>query len=269
MRQARRALPRPSCHGGLTTHATPREGAGHEEAPQSGVRGDAIRRTRGSRLRGQGARRRVPRWRVPRWASRWLPSRRRLSPWVLLGWSLCRRGLRGLGVRVSVLRLSVLRLSVLSVRLPHVCAAGLPAADAGDRGAAHPAGRLLHRGLLPSARRWSDGRLFLDLGAGRTRAAPGSAEPLGPAPARSCLGPPWWTVRRPFLVLASLHGDWLPAEVPARWVHGAARRALGVETRPGGRYRNVREVGQWQIAMTSAISCSAAIGDSRRWSGVT
>src|SRR5215510_13797911 len=274
MRQARRALPRPRRHGGLTRHATRREGAGHEEAPQSGVRGDAIPRPRGSRLRGQGARRRVPRWRVPRWASRWLPSWRRLSPWVLLGWSLCRRGLRGLGVRVSVLRLSVLRvsvlpLSVLSVRLPHVCAAGLPAANAGDRGAAHPAGRLLHRGLLPSARRWSDGRLFLDLGAGRTRAAPGSAEPLGPAPARSCLGPPWWTVRRPFLVLASLNGDWLPRGVPARWVHGASRRALGVETRPEGRYRNVREVGQWQIPRTSAISCSATIGDSRRWSGVT
>lgn len=29
-------------------HATRREGAGHEEDPQSGVRGDAIPRTRGS-----------------------------------------------------------------------------------------------------------------------------------------------------------------------------------------------------------------------------
>src|SRR5262247_3934726 len=71
------------------------------------------------------------------------------------GGSLRRRGLRGLGVRVSVLRLCVLR---LSVRLPHVCGAGLPAADAGDRGAVRSAGRLLHRRLLPFARRWSDGR---------------------------------------------------------------------------------------------------------------
>src|SRR5262249_54544689 len=194
--EASRALPRPRRHGGLTTHATRREGAGHEEAPQSGVRGDAIPRPRGSRLRGQGARRRVPRWRVPRWASRWLPSWRRLSPWVLLGWSLCRRGLRGLGVRVSVLRVSVLRLSVLSVQPAHICAAGLPAAHGGAVGAVLPGDRLLTRGLFPPARRWSEGRLFLDRGAGRPRAAPESAEPLGPAPARSCLGPPWWTVRR-------------------------------------------------------------------------
>jgi len=34
----------------------------------------------------------------------------------------------------------------------------------------------------------------LDLGAGRTGAAPGSAEPLGHALDRFCLGPPWWTV---------------------------------------------------------------------------
>jgi len=88
----------------------------------------------------------------------------------------------------------------------------------------HPAGRLLHRGLLPSARRWSDGRLFVDLGAGRPRAAPGSAEPLGPAPARSCLGPPWWTVRRPFLVLASLHGTGSPRECR----HAGSTERLGV-----------------------------------------
>jgi hypothetical protein len=41
-----------------------------------------------------------------------------------------------------------------------------------------PAGGLLQHWLLPSARRWSGGRLFLDLGAGRTGAAPSSAEPL-------------------------------------------------------------------------------------------
>jgi Domain of unknown function (DUF4440) len=37
--------------------------------------------------------------------------------------------------------------------------------------------------------------------------------------------------------------------------------------RPGrGGYHNVRGVWQWQIPMTSATSCSATIGDSRRWS---
>jgi hypothetical protein len=37
----------------------------------------------------------------------------------------------------------------------------------------------------------------------------------------------------------------------------------------GGRYRNVRGAEQWQIQMMNVTSCSATIGDSRRWSGVT
>jgi hypothetical protein len=81
--------------------------------------------------------------------------------------------------------------------------------DTGDRGAVRPAGGLLQHRLLPSARRRSDGRLFLDLGADRAAAAPGSAEPLEHALHRSCLGPPWWTV--------------------AAWVHGSSRLALGGE----------------------------------------
>ena len=155
MRRARRALPHPSRHGGLTTH--PRNPSGRT-------------------------------WR--------LPSRRWLSWRLLLGRCLRRGALRWLGARGPLLRLPVLRVPVRGVPGllgPGLCpCAGLPAADAGDRGSGSPAGGVLCRRLLPSPGRWRDGRLFLDLGAGR--AATGSAEPLGHALHRSCLGSPWWTV---------------------------------------------------------------------------
>jgi len=65
-----------------------------------------------------------------------------------------------------------------STRTRSTPCAGLPAADASVRGSGSPAGGVLRRRLLPSPGRWRDGRLFLDLGAGRAGAAPGSAEPL-------------------------------------------------------------------------------------------
>ncbi len=143
MRRARRALPHPSRHGGLTTH--PRNPSGRT-------------------------------WR--------LPSRRWLSWRLLLGRCLRRGALRWLGARGPLLRLPVLRVPVRGVPGllgPGLCpCAGLPAADAGDRGSGSPAGGVLCRRLLPSPGRWRDGRLFLDLGAGRSSFLPVSMETASP-----------------------------------------------------------------------------------------
>ncbi len=115
--------------------------------------------------------RRVPWW-IP---SRWVPSRRLPSLRLLFRPRLCRGGLRRLSARVPVLSLSIR--GVPSLPGPRLRPrAGLPAA--GLRGPLSPAGSLLHQRLLPSARRWGDGRLCLDMGAGRADGAPGSAEPL-------------------------------------------------------------------------------------------
>jgi hypothetical protein len=58
--------------------------------------------------------------------------------------------------------------------------AGLPAADATLRGALNPNPSLLHRRLLLLARRWSDGRLLLGMGAGCAGSAPGALSTAGP-----------------------------------------------------------------------------------------
>jgi len=118
--------------------------------------------------------------------SRWIPSRRLPSLRLLLRPRLCRWGLRRLSTGVPVLRLSLRR--VPDLRGPGLpgprlrTGAGLPAADATLRGALKPNPSLLHRRLLLLARRWSDGRLLLGMGAGCAGSAPGAlstAEPLG------------------------------------------------------------------------------------------
>src|SRR5260370_32312596 len=171
--------------------------SGYEEDPQPDARGCAVTRPRRPGLcRGEGRRWRARwvAWRGPWWIpSRWIPSRRLPSLRLLLRPRVRRRGLRRLSVRVPVLWLSVLWLSVLSLRLslrvllprPGLRAgSGLPAADAGLCGSLNPTRSLLPKRLLPSARRWGDGGLFLGMGASCAGRAPGALSTAGPLSVR-------------------------------------------------------------------------------------
>src|SRR4029077_812151 len=164
-------------------------GRGHGEEPQPDSCGCAATRPRRPGLGGGEGRRWRSRWvpwRGPWWIpSRGIPSRRRPSLRLLLRPRIRRRGLRRLSVRVPVLWLW---LSVLSLRLslrvllprPGLRAgSGLPAADAGLCGSLNPTRSLLPKRLLPPARRWGDGSLFLGMGASCAGSAPGALTTAG------------------------------------------------------------------------------------------
>jgi|GEM_PF-4506396 len=64
---------------------------------------------------------------------------------------------------------------------------GLPAADAGLCGSLNPTRSLLPKRLLPPARRWGDGGLFLGMGASCAGSAPGALSTAGPLSVRWAL----------------------------------------------------------------------------------
>src|SRR4029077_17429045 len=114
---------------------------------------------------------------------------------------------------------------------------GLPAADAGLCGSLNPTRSLLPKRLLPPARRWGDGSLFLGMGASCAGSAPGALSTAGPLGVRGAPLLPRG-VRRlrcllllpaplPFTILRLLHLQPLeraPARLspPVNWSSGPA-----------------------------------------------